>query len=239
MYTFDATIDWMPMPEYRRTALLVGCLFLVTHVTSVTARVLYGPVIADPAAVDPASDTGMLVGAMLEVVLALAVVGTAIALYPVARRVSRTVALGYVALRTLEGGVILSGVVSTLALVSIRGQIAAGEHGLAPLAHALLDLQEWAFVVGPGFVCGTNTVLMAYLVWKSGFVPRFIGVLGLIGGPLVFAVNVIKVTGLEGQLMPWIGVCVVPVFAWEICLAVYLLVKGFRPITQRRSLDRA
>lgn len=221
------------MPEYRRTALLVGALFLLTHVTSVTARVLYGPVIADPTTADPTAtylprDGGLLAGALLEVVLALAVVGTAIALYPVARRVSRTVALGYVALRTLESGIILSGVVSTLALRSVRGQIAADVDGLAPIATALLDLQEWAFVVGPGFVCGTNTVLMAYLVWRSGFVPRFIGLLGLIGGPLVFAVNVVKVAGLEGQLMPWIGLGVVPVFAWEICLAVYLLIKGFR-----------
>ena len=225
------------MPEYRRTALLVGALFLLTHVTSVTARVLYAPVIADPTTADPTTDSRLLAGALLEVVLALAVVGTAIALYPVARRVSRTVALGYVALRTLESGIILSGVVSTLALRSVRGQIAADVDGLAPIATALLDLQEWAFVVGPGFVCGTNTVLMAYLVWHSGFVPRFIGLLGLIGGPLVFAVTVVKLTGLDGELMPWIGLGVVPVFAWEICLAVYLLVKGFRPITRREFID--
>lgn len=203
------------MNPLRKTAIATGVLFLVTHVTSVGARALYGSGLSG-------TDTALRFGALLEVVLAVSVVGTSIALYPVAKRVLDGVALGYVALRTLEAGVILFGVVMVLGVVGLR-------ESSAPVSEALVTLEEWAFVVGPGLVCGVNTVLMAYIMYRSGLVPRFIAVLGLIGGPLVFAANVVKIFGQSDQLMPWIGVTVVPIFAWEICLAVYLIAKGFRP----------
>jgi len=98
----------------------------------------------------------------------------------------------------------------------------------------LVAFQDFTFLVGPGFICGTNTVLMAWIMCKSGLVPRFIAVLGLIGGPLVFAVNVVKMFGYSEQLMPIAGLAVVPIFSWEILLAGYLIVKGFRPAALAR-----
>ncbi len=228
----------------RKTAIAVGVLFLITHVTGVAARLVYGPGLENPEQIGrPGGATVMLFGGLLEVVLALSVVGTAIALYPVMKRQHAGIALGYVALRTLEAGVILVGVVGVLTLVTLRTNL-AGASGtdaasLDALSETLVAFQDLTFLVGPGFVCGTNTVLMAYLMYRSGLVPRFIGVLGLVGGPLVFAANVVKMFGFSDQLMPWLGLTVVPVFAWEICLAVYLIARGFRPAGARLGASPA
>ncbi|WP_108252817.1 DUF4386 domain-containing protein [Planctomonas deserti] len=218
------------MRESRRTAIVIGVLFLLTHVTAIAAVALYAPVFGDPEYVlGDAGGGGILLGGLLDVVLALAVVGTSVALYPVLRRQSEGIALGYVALRTLEAGVILVGVVTILGVLSLQETAAAsGDASLVAATGALVAAHNWTFLVGPGLICGTNTVLAAYLMYRSGLVPRFIAVLGLVGGPLIFAANTGVMFGVFDQVSPWTGLCVIPIFAWEICLAVYLIAKGFR-----------
>jgi hypothetical protein len=224
------------MRDPRKTAIIAGVLYFLTHVTSIAAVALYAPVFADPAWVTGGgSDGGVLLGGLLDVLLALGVVGTSVALYPVLKRQNEGVALGYVALRTLEAGVILVGVVTILGVVSLRS-VAAGtdDASLIAAGSALVTTHNWTFLVGPGLICGTNTVFAAYLMYRSGLVPRFIAVLGLVGGPLVFAGNTGVMFGLFDQVSPWTGLCALPVFAWEICLATYLVVKGFRPAALAR-----
>ena len=191
----------------RKTAIAAGVLYLITHVTSVGAAVLYGPILNDARyIIGSGPDTGVLVGAFFEVILALAVVGTAVALFPVVKRWNEGVALGYVGLRTLEAGIIAVGVLPLLAVVTLRQQLAgiagADTGTLVTLGNALVALHNWTLVLGPGFVCSTNTVLMAYLMYKSGLVPRFIRVLGLVGGPLVFAYHAAQMFGLSEQSRP-------------------------------------
>jgi hypothetical protein len=206
----------------RRTAITAGVLYLVTHVTSIAAVVLYGGFLDDP--LRSGGDTRVLVGGLCDVVLAMAVVGTAVALYPVVRRHGEGLAIGYVGLRTLEAAVIVAGVVALLAVVSLRQSGAA----TAPVAEGLVAVRDWTFLVGPGLVCGTNTVVMAALMYRSRLVPRFIAVLGLVGGPLVFSWNLLAMFGGTELFSAVAVLFVVPVFAWEICLAVYLIAKGFR-----------
>jgi hypothetical protein len=224
----------LPTPvSPRKIAIVAGILYLLTHVTSVAARLMYAPVLTDPGYVlgDGAADTVILVAALFEVVLALAVVGTAVTLYPVVRRYNEGVAIGYVGLRTLEAGVIAVGVVSILAVVTLREDLAgtADPAALGTVAAGLVALHDWAFLVGPGLVCGTNTVLLAYLMLKSRLVPRYIAILGLVGGPLVFVGNLTLLFGFGELLAPVSAIFVLPVFAWEITLAVTLIVRGFRP----------
>jgi Domain of unknown function (DUF4386) len=209
----------------RRTAIAAGVLYLVTHVTSIAAVVLYGGFLDDP--LRSGGDTRVLVGGLCDVVLAMAVVGTAVALYPVVRRHGEGLAIGYVGLRTLEAAVIVAGVVALLAVVTLRQSGAA----TAPVAEGLVAVRDWTFLVGPGLVCGTNTVVLAALMYRSRLVPRFIAVLGLVGGPLVFTWNLLAMFGVSDLVSAVAVLFVVPVFAWEICLAVYLIAKGFRPTT--------
>jgi hypothetical protein len=222
------------MTSDRRTALVAGACYFVTHVTSVAALALYAPVLDDPRFVLGAGRPGgVLLGAFLEVLLALTVVGTAVALFPVVRRHGEGLAIGYVALRTLEAGVIVVGVVSLLAVVALRG--GAGDPAtLTTVARSLVGVHDATFLLGPNFVCGADTLVLAFLLLRSGLVPRFIPVLGLVGGSLIFASAVAELFGLYEQVSTLGGLTAVPVFGWEICLAVHLVVKGFRPAPSPR-----
>ncbi len=216
------------MMSTRRTAAVAGVLFFITHVTSVVALAIYAPVLDDADYILGAgSDTQVLLGAFLEVILALAIVGTGVALYPVVKRRHEGIALGYVGLRTLEAAVIAVGIVPLLVVVTLRQDLPETA-GAATVGSALVAFHNWTFLIGPSFICGTNTVLLAYLLYRSGLVRRFIPVLGLVGGPLVFASGAAQMFGLYEQISVWAAVAAVPVFAWEICLAVHLVARGFR-----------
>lgn len=208
------------MSDPRRTARLAGLLYLLTHVTSVGAVALYGGSAFDPDAA--LADRGpVLAGGLLEVVLAVAVVGTAVALYPLLRTVAHGAAAAYVALRTLEAGVILTGVVALLPVVARPGTTDAPGLG-AELATGLHLVHDWTFLVGPGLMSPVNTVVLAWLVYRYRLAPTFIPVLGLVGAPLVGAMNLAVMFGVT-TVVP---VLVVPIFAWEICLAVHLIRRG-------------
>jgi len=229
------------MSPERKLAIATGVLFFITHVTSVTAIVLYQPVLDRPGHVlgNGAANSRILLGGLLELILAAAVVGTAVTLYPVVSRHNRALAMGYVGLRTLEAGIIVTGIVSLLAVVSLQHDV-AGTAGnavaLTAVTKALVAVHNWTFIIGPGLVCGLNTVVMAYALYRSKLVARFIPVLGLIGGPLVFAANI---AGMFGVPRHDLGVCVVPIFAWEVSLAAFLILKGFRltAVTPSMPLD--
>jgi hypothetical protein len=218
----------------RKIAIAAGVFYLVTHVTSIGALVLYGPVLNSPDyIVGSGPDTRVLLGAFFEVILALAIVGTAVTLFPVVKRQNEAIALGYVGLRTLEAAIIAVGIVSLLAVVTLRQQLAgaAGTDAasLVTVGKALVAVHDWTFLLGPNFVLGTNTVLLAYLMYRSRLVPRFIAVLGLLGGPMVFAFAIGVLFGLYKQVSVWGFVTAVPAFAWELTLAIWLIAKGFKP----------
>ena len=149
----------------------------------------------------------------------MAIIGTAVALFPVVKRQNEGLALGYVGLRTLEAGIIAVGALSMLAGVTL-GQMGttADPATMATLGAALTGAYKWTAMLGPGLTCGVNTVLMAYLMYTSRLVPRVIPVLGLVGGPLVFAYNTAQMFGLTNQIQAWAAILVLPIFAWEVSL---------------------
>jgi Domain of unknown function (DUF4386) len=200
--------------------------------TSIAALGLYGPVLnRSDYIVGAGSDGRVLVGALLEVICTMAIIGTAVTLFPVVKRQNEGVALGYVGLRTLEASIICVGIVSLLAVVRLRQQGAGGTDAasLVAVGRGLVAVHDWTFLFGPDFVLGTNTVLLAYLMYRSRLVPRFIAVLGLVGGPLVFASATATLVGLYPQVSAIAALLALPVFAWELSLALWLILKGFRP----------
>ncbi len=219
------------MTSLRKLAIATGLCYLITHVTSVPAPFLYAPVLnhADEV-LGSGSGTQVLLGAFLEVICALGIIGTAVALFPVVKRQNEALALGYVGLRTLEAGIIAIGIIPLLSIVTLEQRLGAGagsDTAALVTLGALVEFHKWTRLIGPGLVCGTNTVLMAYLMYRSRLVPRFIPVLGLIGGPLIFAYNTALMFGLSEQIPAWAGIFVLPIFAWEVTLAIRLIVRGF------------
>jgi hypothetical protein len=222
------------MPAAQRPARIAGALYLLTFVTSIPALVLKAPVLDDPGFVLGAgSDGGVLVAAFLEVLLALACVGTAVALFPVVRRQSETAALGFVGARVLEAALIVVGVLGLLAVVTVRQELAqaagADAGSLVATSTALVAVHDWAFLLGPGLIPAVSALCLGYVLYRSELVPRIIPTLGLLGAPLLAASATAALFGVYGQVSVFAAIAAVPIALWELSLGIWLVTKGFRP----------
>jgi hypothetical protein len=215
------------MDSLRKTSLVAGVLYIITFI-SIPTLALYGPVLSDPNyIVGPGPDTPVIVGALLEVIVALAGVGTAVALFPVVKRQNEGVALGFVGSRTLEGAAVIAGVVSLLSLVTLR-QAGAGSGALVT-GQALVASYNWFFLLGQSLMPVMNALLLGSLLYRSRLVPRILPLVGLLGAPLLLASDLAVLFGLWDRISAPSGILALPIAAWEFSLGVYLVVKGFKP----------
>jgi len=225
----------VPTDSLRKTAFVAGALYVITFAASIPAAlVLLRPVLDNPDFILGAgSATGVLWGVLLDLITALAGVGTAVVLFPVVRRQSEAAALGFVTTRVLEAATILVGLVSLLAVVTLRQDLAgatgADAASLVTTGHALVAIRDWTFLFGPGVMAGMNALLLGSLMFRSGLVPRIIPLIGLIGAPLLLASTIGTLFGFFDQLSPIASLLVAPIFVWELSLGVWLVVKGFKP----------
>ncbi len=218
----------------RRTAVITGVFFLLTEIGAIVGGLLYSPVLNRANyIIGSGDDNSVFLGASFEVILAVSAVGTAVTLFPILKRQNEALALAYVAARVLEAAVNVVGIISLLAVVTLRQDLSgSGEVNAALVAvgSSLLAIHEWTFFFGPGIALGIGSVVLASLMYASRLVPRVIAVLGLVGGSLICASSMAVLFGLYEQLSTAGLVVALPVFAWEVSLAVWLIVKGFRPV---------
>jgi hypothetical protein len=218
----------------RKTALAAGILYLITFV-SIPTLTLYKPVHDHVGTfiLGGGSTTGVLWGALSEVVVGLAGIGTAVVLYPVTRRVSRTAALGLVTARVLETSLIFVGVISLLSIITLRTDI-AGTAGADPTAlvmigQSLVAVYSWTFGLSQGLMPVACDLLLGYVLYRSGLVPRILPIIAFVGAPLLLASDVAVFFGVIDRVSSFTGVATIPVAAFELSLGVYLTFKGFRP----------
>lgn len=219
------------MGSLRKTALMGGLFYLITFAASIPAVFLLAPVLNDPNyIVSSGADTRVVWGNVLDLVNALAAVGSAVALFPVVKRQSEALALGFVTTRLFEAAVIVIGVVSLLTVVSLRqpGATGAEADSLVMTGQALVAARDWTFLLGPNVMAGLNALLLGTLMYRSGLVPRAIPTMGLIGAPLLLAVTIATIFGLTEHGSVW-WVAAAPIFFWELSLGLYLVIKGFKP----------
>jgi hypothetical protein len=220
------------MDSNRKTALVAGVLFVITFVAGIAGAIIYGPVLSDPRyIVGAGADTQVFAGAFLELILIVANIGTAVVLFPILKRQSEGVALGYVTARLVECTFILIGILSLLTIVTLRRAGAEADAGpLVTVGKALVAVHNWTFLLGPGFVVGIgNGMLLGYLMYRSGLVPRWMSTLGLVGGPLLTASGIAVLLGVIPQFSVPQGIATIPEILWEGALALYLTFRGFRP----------
>jgi hypothetical protein len=214
-------------------ARLTGLLFLATFVTSIPpVLVFYAPALNDPAFVLGGDfDPGVSWGALFELLLIAANIGTALTLYPVLRKYSEVLSLGYVAARLVECGFIAVGVIALMALNTLRLYAGdADQQMLLVAGQSLVAVHDWTFRLGPGVVVGIgNGLMLGYMMWKTRLVPRAMSLLGLIGGPALLAAGTAVLFGvIEAASAPQV-IATIPEFFWELSLGVWLLAKGFDP----------
>jgi hypothetical protein len=225
-----APADWT-----RKHSLATGILYLITFAASIPAAFYFlSPVLDDPSyIVGSGADARVIIGSLLDAVTALAGIGTAVAVYPVVRRQNESMALGFVGSRMFEAAVIMIGVVSVLAVVTLRRDVAgtagADEASLVTTGQALVAIRDYTFQFGPNVSAAINALLFGTLLYRSRLVPRVIPAMGLLAAPLLLAVTVATIFGLTEQGSVWFAPGGALIFVWELSVGVYLVVKGFKP----------
>jgi hypothetical protein len=210
----------------RGHARAAGIFYLLTFATSLPAFVLIGSAVNPDLTVAAGHDTALLSSGFLDFVNAMAGVGSAVALFPVVRRQNQAMALGLVMSRMLEAAIIMSGVVSLLAVVTMRQQVPDADPAIG---QALVAVRDWTFLFGPGFMASCNAVLLGTLLYKSGLVPRVIPLMGLVGAPLLFTANIATLFGYNEQASGITMLATLPIATWELSVGTWMLVKGFKP----------
>ncbi len=212
------------MSSQRKISLSAGALYLLTFV-SIPTLSIYGPVKSADYILSAGPDTSAIIGGILEIIVALAGIGTAVVLFSVLKKQNEGLALGLVASRILEAGTIFVGVAFLLSIVTLR-QTEAGANALAT-SHALVILYDRIFLLGQSFMPAVDDLLLGYLLYQSRLVPRELSLIGILGGPILLVGYFAVLFGLIGQHAPMTGLFAVPVALFEFSLGIWLVVKGF------------
>jgi hypothetical protein len=216
----------------RRISLAFGALYLITFITSIPALWLFQPVLDDPQGyiAGAGADNRIYLGALLELILIIANIGTAVVLISLLKRQHEILTFSYVAARIMECVFLLVGILAVLAVVTLRHDAGADAAEMGGLAESLAAIKDWTFKLGPGFVVGIgNGLILGYLMLRSGLMPRGLALLGVIGGPLQTLAGIGVLFDLYDAGGAVQGIATIPEIIWELSLGIYPLVWGFRP----------
>jgi hypothetical protein len=209
---------------HRRISRAAGIAYVLTFV-SIPTLALYNAVKGANYVLGPGPDTRAIVGGLLEIVVGLAGIATAVILFPILKRQNESMALGLVAARILESGTIFVGVAFLLSIVTLR-QNGAGAEALGS-SHALVALYDRIFLLGQSFMPAVCDLLLGYMLYKSNLVPRRLSVIGIVGGPVLVLGYLAILFGAIDQHGAVAGLSALPVAVFEFSLGVWLIVKGF------------
>ncbi len=219
------------MTSSRKTALVVGVLFILTFITSIAGVFAYGPVLTDPHYVTGAgADTGVFVGAFLELFLIITNIGCAVVLFPLLKKQNEAIALGYVAARIVECTFILVGILSVLAVVTLRqhaDQRATPARSSRSARHSSRSRTGRSCSAPASPTASAPDCMLGWLMYRSGLVHRRMALFGVIGGPLLAASGLAVLLGVIPQGSPVQSVMTVPEIVWEAYLGLWLTFKGF------------
>jgi len=173
------------------------------------------------------ADFQVTCGISLDLVNALAAIGTAVALFWVVKRKNESFALGFVITRLVECTTIIIGVVCILAVVTLRQTVGVGTDSAALVAvgQGLVAVRGWTFTLGPSLMPALNALLLGTLMYRSRLVPRLIPAAGLIGFPLQLSAAILTIFGINNTI--WQGIAVAPIFFWELAVGLWMAIKGF------------
>ena len=231
------------MNANRDIAISVGVLYILAAVTAMIGFALYQPILNDPLYIinGTSNDTQVVWGALNELILAFSIIGISVLMFPIINKENESLAIGYVCFRLLEAILIIIGIICLLSIVSLSQEfvkeVNPNRSSYLTAGKLLVAMHNWTFLLGPNLALGPSTLLMSYFLYDSKLVPRFISVLGLAGGFLILACALLVMFGTFLQVSTWGAILAIPVFAYEMSLAVWLIVKGFNSSVEYSSFS--
>lgn len=215
------------MTAARKTSLTAGILYLLTFI-SIPTLSLYHEIHQANFIVSSAPSSDVVMGGILELLMALFCIGTAIVFFPVLKKQNETLALGFVAARILEASLIFVGVGALLTVLQLRTLGAEA----TVFSRGLVMLYDRLFLISQSFIPAVNGLILGTLLYQSRLVPRILPIIGIFGAFTLVAGDVAVLLGLYDQRDPAIAITVIPIALWEFSLGVYLVVKGFKGVSE-------
>lgn len=212
------------MNSFRKTSLVAGVIYVITFV-SIPTLTLYTSIHNPNFILGDGPDYNVIIGSILEIIVGLAGVGSAVVLYPVLKKQNQSMALGLVGARIIEAGTIFAGVASLITVVSLR-QSGVGDDG-AMVARAFVTLYDRFFLIGQSLMPVFDDLLLGFLLYHSRLVPRGLALIGIIGAPLLLTSDIAVLFGFLEQREPLAMMSAIPVALFEISFGILLIVKGF------------
>ena len=231
------------MNANRDTAIIVGVLYILAAVTAIIGFALYQPILNDTEYIikGSANETQIVWGALNELILAFSVIGISVMMFPIINKENESLAIGYVCFRLLESILIIIGIIGLLSITTLSQEfgtaVTPNTSSYLTAGKLLVTLHNWTFLLGPNLALGFSTLMMSYFLYDSKLVPRFISILGLAGGSLILVCALLVMFGVFLQVSAWGVILAIPVFAYEMSLAVWLIVKGFNSSLVYSSLS--
>jgi hypothetical protein len=233
----------VPSDPMRKTALIAGVFYLVTFVSIPTLKLYHEALTNHQFVLHAGSNSGLLWGAFLELIVALAGIGTAVTLFPVVKRQNEAAALGFVTTRVIEGAMIFVGAISILSIVVLRDEMAgasgANAAALVTTATALAAIYKWTMLLGQTLMPALNALLLGSLLYRSRLVPRILPTVGLVGAPILITSVIVGLFRIDHPITVLAGIGTLPIAAWEFSLGVWLVVKGFKSSPLISTPDRS
>jgi len=211
------------MTALRKTSLTAGILYLLTFI-SIPTLSLYHEIHLPNFILSAAPSSDVNTGGVLELLMALFCIGTAIVLYPVLKKQNETLAFGFVAARVLEAALIFAGVAALLTVLSLRSLGVEAQ----VMSRGLVMLYDHLFLISQSFIPAVNGLLLGTLLYQTRLVPRILPIIGIIGAFTLVAGDAAVLYGLFDQHAPLAGLSAVPIALWEFSLGIYLTFKGFK-----------
>lgn len=221
------------MNSNKKSARIVGVFFILAAVSAIVGLLLYDPILNNPDYLTTGAEHSnqVLLGVVMELILVISAIGTAVTMFPYLKRYNETIALWHVSFRFFEAVIIAIGIISVLSLLTLSQEFIAAASPNSESYHAsgtvLKAIHDWTFLLGPNFMLGINTVMYSYIFYKSKLVPRFIPIIGMSGAVLVFSCSILVMFDVIEQVSVWGGILALPVALNEMTLAVWLIIKGF------------
>ncbi|WP_445474850.1 DUF4386 domain-containing protein [Methanococcoides methylutens] len=223
------------MDPDRKTAIIVGVLFILSTVTGVLSVILLEPIVnaQNYFTTVSANENQVIIGTLLELICAGAFLGVAVMIFPILKKHNESLALGYAVARICEAVPFIIGVISLLSLLPLSKEyVQAGamdDSYVLPLGTLLLAVHDWTNLLGSMIIFSLTALILNYILYRSKLVPRFISVWGLIGVPLMLAAGLLDMFGFLNPFSTIWTLLSLPLALQEMVFAVWLIVKGFNP----------
>lgn len=227
------------MKTYRKTAIIAGVLFLAGYLGIFLGSAIYGPFVDAPdylSVIFP-NKSQVVLGIFIELINDVAVIGIPIVLFPVMKKFSERLALGYFGFRIVESVVLIVSKFNLLSLITVsQNYLTVGTPEASyfqTAGAAMLAERNWASQIQVVFFC-LSALIFYYVMYRSKLIPRFLSVWGFFAVVLLVVANVLPVPDLtEGFSLSQL--LFLPIFISEIAIAIWLIVKGFN--TQKPTLS--